>query len=1319
MLQIGPVVAQTQRRWEREHPQQARRTPVLVTPGRAAPSPAIARAVKRKAAAVQQRQDQRTQQRIARQAERAYADLGRSVATQAALQGAVARGQREGSKRKVPVKGFFGAVTYGHEAQIKPSRYAERGAFSALGKTPKELATLAAVLNDPDPKRRDANIEAIRQANFAKAQQASVSAPARKLLDVATRPVNLTAGFTSAALKGKDPLKGAWKGLTSSDPKDRKLFSDVLKEHGVRGPAASVLGFALDIGLDPTTYITLGTTSVAREAALSSARTAARQAEASALRAGATRAIARERGRSAARSQLKRQTAEAELKAAPRHHAPGVDVRLAGRRLPGVTRATGAVRHGATRAAERLPESVQTARRATRSVGSELHAGVRPVGQTQAERAQVKGLQRESRAESERVVRHVNQRVNALLGWLKDDERRLVIDAIESGDMRSLRGAARPLRSARKGGRDPDRLYIVARRLQDDLKYLRRVGRRSGLLAGDIGAAARTRLEGVHAAPRAGIRSEAKVLRALEQARGELRSAQAAVRAAASPAERMAARRRAAEISQRVGNLRRRRAGIRAQDVRAAGRERVAGASRASRGSEARGYFPRPRAEQLKRRGVLEELAEPSDVPVVRETVGANRPEIGAAERRQYRQPRAALRTGSREQRAAVEPLSEDAPAIVAHYGASVAKGAAARNLNTRLLQTFGRKLPRNISKAQVLELANRGHGVYRVRRGVLERLDPERSFGVINAASRERGLATGGQYAILDDAVVKRVRDQAQDVLAAHPKTSRFVRVLDAPQGALRSLALKTPAYLVRNLLGDTYNALGDERFWRLMRNQARSSKALADLSRHERALRAFKRELPEGKRTIKLSDEQAAQIGKALGLDPSQISRRMPAEAVALLAERMGVIRQGRMIEAMGEGRKLSRPEKYGPFRRTQQRIEDQTRLATFLGGLQRGMSPRDAAQRASDIHFDYSDLTSTEKTLFRRLALFYTFPSRNIPLQAKRLATRPGKTATLAKAIEEGRKQAGLGPDYQEGQDPYEARQLGIPIRWGTDPKTGKPRIVTISAGLPFTDLNDITDSASKFAHGDLLGAADVGYQRAVEMATPFIKLPAELKTNYSFFYRDAIKPEGEPLTRAPAWAIALAKKSPAARRKLGLVNDYVAPDGTRPEWGWPRKIDYAFRQGQPGVVGAFVDLAGLGTKGPDARQRTALQRDLARSGIRATTYDANRNRINQLYDARDRINGELEILRRRAAPGSDERISAERPTPRFTQLNDALSRLETELDKRLEQDRPGGLVHGRRVRPAPRSTSGGYATSTGGFATGGNYATGSAGGYAIRR
>jgi hypothetical protein len=1236
---------------------------------------------------VKREREAATQRAHTRVAERAFRSLAESIDTQATLQRAVRTGQERTTTTPQTARRVLGIRI--SKPRMELSRPRGSGSyFSAIGRTPAQLATQAAILNIPDKRKRERAIMGFSMNESARRHDVALAnAPAAKALDLLSRVNYAQAGATSELLKGHGAgkaVQAAGRGFTG---KERKTFGTVLREQGVKGPLASIAGFGLDVLADPTTYVSFGATSVARHAAASAARDAAKVAQKAALRSALAQGMegaeaktyARERARQAAGAAARQTLRKYERSAPQRHLARGIEVRFGGRRIPGVTRATAGLRHGARVATAPVTDrgGAKATREFARTLGSQANANVREFGQSIEEQYAVKGLQREARAQAERTTRHATSRANALLGRLTADERRKVIDAIESGNVGALRGQATRIKARKTpnlreyaarlvDARDPDRLHNVARRTQDDLKYLQRVGQRSGLLGTGIGKQARKRLVSVNAATPAGIRSSAKVRQALVQARKDMQAARVTLRNAKPGSDRVQAKRTLRHAEERVEGLRQRYNAIGHQKASTFARQQGTAPTLERMKGEAQGYFPRIRQSEVKEGGVLSRFTGGLDrdmVPHVVEQVGGNRPVVGAAQRRTHRDTRA-QQDLTPEGRVRNLVLTDDVRKTLAQYGGSVGRASAARDLNTKLLQQFGQRLPRNISKQQLAELEASGRGVYRVRRGVLERVDPE-SHELLRSVSQGRAHRSGGQYAILSDDVVRRVRNRQPDI----GSKSAPLRAFDAAQSGFKGLALSTPAYLIRNLSGDLWNAWGDENFFRLARNFVKGQKALNDLGRYERALRRFGKELPEGKRTVKLTEDQAAQFAKHTG---APVSREVPAMAVALLAEKMGVIRQGRFLELMGEGGKLSRPRTTHGWQDAVKRVEDSTRMATFLGGLQRGMNPREAAQRATQIHFDYGDLTSFEKGVLRRAMPFYTFTARNLPLQGKRLLTRPGKYATLAHAVEEGRQETGLPLDFRKGQNPFEARQLGIPVQW-------HGKTYTVSMGSPFVDLNDVVGVATSGP----IGAADTAIARTGEMLSPLLKTAPELKYNLSLFYRDQIQPSEEPYTRAPQWAVALAKNQPWFRKATGMVDDYAPTEG-QPTWGWPRKVDYTARALAPGAIGAIASSGalGLGVQGKNARSMNVTQQILGNLGLRTVEYNADQAKMTRLYDERERIATQIEKLRRRTAPGTNERISREHPTPEFNRLYEQQSQIETDLDVLERKTRPGGIVKGRR-------------------------------------
>jgi len=75
-----------------------------------------------------------------------------------------------------------------------------------------------------------------------------------RAIDIISRPLFASAGAAKAIVRGdENPLIEAWKGLTGQE---KETYSDVLEEAGVENKwIKGGVGFALDVALDPTTYL--------------------------------------------------------------------------------------------------------------------------------------------------------------------------------------------------------------------------------------------------------------------------------------------------------------------------------------------------------------------------------------------------------------------------------------------------------------------------------------------------------------------------------------------------------------------------------------------------------------------------------------------------------------------------------------------------------------------------------------------------------------------------------------------------------------------------------------------------------------------------------------------------------------------------------------------------------------------------------------------------------------------------------------------------------------------------------------------------------
>ena len=161
-----------------------------------------------------------------------------------------------------------------------------------------------------------------------------------------------------------------------------------------------------------------------------------------------------------------------------------------------------------------------------------------------------------------------------------------------------------------------------------------------------------------------------------------------------------------------------------------------------------------------------------------------------------------------------------------------------------------------------------------------------------------------------------------------------------------------------------------------------------------------------------------------------------------------------------------------------------EDFSRLVGYLAGVRRGMGPAEAGKLTNKIHFEYGDLTGFEQSVMRRAMPFYTYMSRNLPLQLENLATRP---ATIASQL---RPVASLRGEYTPD---WIGSGVAIPAGQNED---GTSRYIS-QLGLPIEDAFE----RLKFSNGalDATGTA-MAYAAGLN---PYLKGPLEQLADRQFF------------------------------------------------------------------------------------------------------------------------------------------------------------------------------------------------------------------------
>lgn len=146
--------------------------------------------------------------------------------------------------------------------------------------------------------------------------------------------------------------------------------------------------------------------------------------------------------------------------------------------------------------------------------------------------------------------------------------------------------------------------------------------------------------------------------------------------------------------------------------------------------------------------------------------------------------------------------------------------------------------------------------------------------------------------------------------------------------------------------------------------------------------------------------------------------------------------------------------------------------------------GMNVADAASEVRAAHFDYEELTPFEQKTMKSIAPFYTWSRKNIPYQLKSLVAAPGRMAAFPKFANEMDAAAGgsendLLPDYMK-----DGMYLKMPF--GKEGKYMAPMI-----GV--TDLMRLTNPQ----------------QMAAGMLSPAIKAPMEMLMNKSMLTGNEIK------------------------------------------------------------------------------------------------------------------------------------------------------------------------------------------------------------------
>jgi hypothetical protein len=165
----------------------------------------------------------------------------------------------------------------------------------------------------------------------------------------------------------------------------------------------------------------------------------------------------------------------------------------------------------------------------------------------------------------------------------------------------------------------------------------------------------------------------------------------------------------------------------------------------------------------------------------------------------------------------------------------------------------------------------------------------------------------------------------------------------------------------------------------------------------------------------------------------------------------------------------------------------IETDVRTANYIAWLRKGLNYSDAAKATNRVHFDYNDLTPAEMQVFRRIAPFYTWTRKNIPLALQELANQPRLATIPAQFTNDINTATGQNQQYMPS---WAKNNMYIPNLIGMYLNKNPELQPMFNAKLPLADLTRIHNPIT-----NMQGTA----QEALAMLSPMFKLPIELATN----------------------------------------------------------------------------------------------------------------------------------------------------------------------------------------------------------------------------
>lgn len=301
----------------------------------------------------------------------------------------------------------------------------------------------------------------------------------------------------------------------------------------------------------------------------------------------------------------------------------------------------------------------------------------------------------------------------------------------------------------------------------------------------------------------------------------------------------------------------------------------------------------------------------------------------------------------------------------------------------------------------------------------------------------------------------------------------NKFWRHVDNLTGLFKTYATLSPGFHTRNALSAAFMNASD-------------GVPLSDSVRATRVMHDYGRKNKEGQRAVLdwLEDQKKVVINKETGTTMADALDAVAATGVGGRYREHGIGDRTMAFNRLNE-RAYANWMTYYIGKRPGTFVESSVRLPVAIDTLRRGGTVEDAMNRITRLHFDYSEVSNFDVAM-RRVIPFWTFMSRNFPLQIAQMYTNPRAYAKYNAFIRNFRGEP-------EKNEPNYFSKIGA-FRFMDSEIRGMP--VYLQPDLPHTRLQEDLDKAT-----DLLTWENP--LRALTDLNPLFTAPAEFATKQDFY------------------------------------------------------------------------------------------------------------------------------------------------------------------------------------------------------------------------